>query len=62
MIKINFELESLEELQEIHDILDGMEFSENDFMNGFVSHGEKYIMDFTFDYEELESVVIERVS
>ena len=62
MIKINFELESLQELQEIHDNLNGMEFQESDFMSSFKVYGEKDVMEFTFGYEDLESVVIERVS
>ena len=60
MIKINFELESLQELQEIHDNLNGMEFQESDFMSNFKVYGEKYVMEFTFGYEDLEEVIIER--
>jgi len=61
MIKINFELESLQELKEIHDILDDMQFYDDDFMQSFWNYGEKYNMHLTFGYESLESVIIERV-
>ena len=60
MIKINFELDSLEELQEIYDNLNGMEYDESDFMKSFWVYGEKYNMLLTFGYEELEDIIIER--
>lgn len=60
MIKINFELESLEELKEVHDLLDNMEVHDEDFMQSFWNYGEKYNMHLTFGYEDLEEIIIER--